>query len=163
MSFGDNKKFWSEFISLYREQRPLWDVRSKDYSNKHIKRESYDVLVEKVKEINSSADEKYVKAKIESLRASFRRELKKVLASKKTGSSQDDVYEPNLWYFDLLLFTADQESVRKGVSSLRKRNRDSEEYRIDDQDNEEDAEDPNNETSQMNVSFYYYIFYVKIL
>lgn len=103
--------------------------------------------MEKVKEINSSTDEKYIKAKIESLRASFRRELKKVLASKKTGSLQDDVYEPNIWYFDLLLFTADQESVRKSVSSLRKRNRDSEEYRIDDQDNWEDAEDPNNETS----------------
>lgn len=119
MSFGDNKKFWAEFISLYRDNRALWDVRSKEYSNKHIKRESYGIPVEKAKEINPDADEKFVKAKIESLRASFRRELKKVLKSKnKTGSSHDDVYEPNLWYFDQLLFTSDQESDRKGGQKL---------------------------------------------
>lgn len=126
MSFSDNKKFWTEFISVYRDQRALWDVRSKEYSNKHIKRNSYGVLVEKAKEMFPAADEKFVKAKIESLRASFRRELKKVRASKKTGSSTDDLYEPNLWYYDQLLFTTDPEIVRKGVSSLGKRKTNSE-------------------------------------
>ncbi|KAJ8945465.1 hypothetical protein NQ314_009217 [Rhamnusium bicolor] len=67
MSFADNKKFWAKFITLYRDNRAFWDVRSKEYSNKHIKGESYGKLVEKAKEINPDADEKFVKAKIESL------------------------------------------------------------------------------------------------
>nr|CAI5867338.1 unnamed protein product [Callosobruchus analis] len=94
MAFRDNKKFWAEFIHLYREQRVLWDVLSKEYSNKHFKRESYWVLVEKTKEVFPAVDEKFVKSKIESLRASFRRELRKVMAAKKTGSLTDDLYEP---------------------------------------------------------------------
>nr|CAI5857556.1 unnamed protein product [Callosobruchus analis] len=47
-------------------------------SNKHVKRESYAVPMEKTKEVFPVADEKFVKSKIESLRASFRRELKKL-------------------------------------------------------------------------------------
>ncbi|KAG8243233.1 uncharacterized protein LOC124371743 [Homalodisca vitripennis] len=123
MSFNDNKPFWCEFIELYREQRALWDIKSKNYSNKNIRKEGYSVLVEKCKEVNPDCDEKFVKSKIETLRASFRRELKKVEKSKITGSGQDDVYEPSLWYFDLLLFITDQEVVRKGVSSIGKRSR----------------------------------------
>nr|CAI5870223.1 unnamed protein product [Callosobruchus analis] len=86
MSFSDNKKFWAEFINLYREQSSaLWHVRSKEYSNKHVKRESYAVLVEKTKEAFPAADEIFMKSKIESLRPSFCRDLKK-------GSSTGDLY-----------------------------------------------------------------------
>lgn len=121
MSFSDNKQFWTEFIELYREQRCLWDVKSRNYSNKHLRKESLDVLIEKCKDIFPNADEKFVKAKIDSLRASFRREMKKLISSKSTGKGLDDVYEPTLWYFDLLMFTIDQETARKGASSLQKR------------------------------------------
>lgn len=39
----------------------------------------------------------------------FRKEMKKVLESKRSGASQDEIYNPTLWYYDLLLFTKDQE------------------------------------------------------
>lgn len=121
MSFNDNKHFWSEFIELYRDQRSLWDVKSKGYCNKHSRNDGYSILLEKCREVFPTADEKFVKSKIESLRASFRRELKKVQQSKnKTGSSQDDVHEPSLWYYDLMTFIVDQEVARKGISSLAK-------------------------------------------
>ena len=47
--------------------------------------------------------------KIQNLRGCFRKEMRKVESSKTTGSGSDDIYEPNLWYFNLLLFTKDQE------------------------------------------------------
>jgi hypothetical protein len=79
-------------------------------------------LVDKCQEIYPNCDERFVKTKIESMRSSFRREIRKVLQSKnKTGSAGDDVYEPNLRYYDLLLFTCDQEREMKGASSIRKR------------------------------------------
>lgn len=121
MSFSDNKQFWTEFIELYREQRCLWDVKSPNFCNKHLRKESWDCLVQKCKEILPNAEEKCVKAKIDSMRASFRRELKKVTSSKSTGKGLDDIYQPSLWYYDLLMFTTDQETARKGVSSLQKR------------------------------------------
>lgn len=165
MSFGDNKTFWAEFITLYREQRALWDVRSKEYSNKHMKRDSYGILVEKCKEIIPDADEKFVKSKIESLRASFRRELKKVLKSKnKTGSSHDDVYQPHLWYFDLLLFTSDQETVRKGVSSLQKNSKQPEDERsVDEQLSEEEDETSTELPDTNNVRIFYNFFIFVII
>ena len=52
------------------------------------------------------------------IRASFRRELRRVRESKSSGASGDDVYKPTLWCFDLLLFTADQENPRKSKSNL---------------------------------------------
>ncbi|KAH9645935.1 hypothetical protein HF086_011397 [Spodoptera exigua] len=45
-----------------------------------------------------------VKKKINSLRAGFRKEHKKVQDRKKTGSGTDQVYVPKLWYYSQLEF-----------------------------------------------------------
>lgn len=118
MSFSDNKEFWKEFIELYESLPCLWNVKDKQYSNKHLKEEGMQTMVEKCKSIFPDADKEFVNKKIKCLRASFRRELRKVIKSKGTGTSPDDVYEPSLWYYELLLFTADCEIVRKGKSSM---------------------------------------------
>lgn len=119
MSFNEDKKFWTEFIELYRSLRSLWDVRCKDYINKHIKKENYACLVQKLREKIDNADEEMVKKKVECLRASFRRELKKVEKSKKTtGNGSDSVYEPTLWYYNMMMFTIDNPPIREGKSSL---------------------------------------------
>ncbi|GLV39306.1 hypothetical protein CBL_13840 [Carabus blaptoides fortunei] len=43
------------------------------------------------------------------MRGCFRKELKKVDNSQRSGAGTDDTYEPTLSYFELLLFTRDQE------------------------------------------------------
>lgn len=48
----------------------------------------------------------------------FRKEMKKVLESKRSGASQDEIYNPTLWYYDLLLFTKDQELPTDSLSNL---------------------------------------------
>lgn len=118
MSFSDNKQFWREFIELYETYPCLWNVKIKEYLNKHLKDDAMEALIEKCKSIFPDANKEFVNKKIKSLRASFRRELRKVLKSKGTGTSSDDVYEPSLWYYELLLFTADCEIVRDGTSSM---------------------------------------------
>ena len=60
------------------------------------------------------ADLCFVKKKVDSIRASFRKELRRVRESKRSGLSAD-VYKPTLWYFDLLLFTADQDIPRSQI------------------------------------------------
>jgi hypothetical protein len=52
---------------------------------------------------------------INNLQSAFRKELKKVTESKRSGAFADDVYAPKLWYFDTLLFTTKQEQPRKGI------------------------------------------------
>nr|CAH7764868.1 unnamed protein product [Callosobruchus chinensis] len=118
MTFADNKTFWKNFISLYRAHPGLWQIKSKEYSNKHMKNSAYQELFEKCKEICPEADTKYVRKKIDSLRAGYRRELREIGKSKRTGSSADDIYEPTLWYFGLMSFIEDQEEVRPGISSI---------------------------------------------
>nr|CAH7735792.1 unnamed protein product [Callosobruchus chinensis] len=93
MAFADNKTFWKNFISLYRAHPCLWQIKSKEYSNKHMKNAAYQELVEKCKEICPEADTKYVRKKIDSLRAGYRRELREIGKSKRTESSADDIYE----------------------------------------------------------------------
>jgi hypothetical protein len=38
--------------------------------------------------------------------------------SKISGAGADDIYRPNLWYFNDLLFLEDQETPRKIVSNI---------------------------------------------
>ncbi|XP_071056913.1 uncharacterized protein [Onthophagus taurus] len=61
--------------------------------------------------------EKVVK-KINNLRSAYRKEMKKVIASKRTGAGEDEVYIPNLWYYEYLTFLADQEVPRSSCSNV---------------------------------------------
>lgn len=75
-----------------------------------------------------------------------------MIESKRSGVSADNVYEPRLWYYDLLLFTADNEIQRVSKSTL------------DDDDNtqqtdeEEDEMNQAESTSQSQVIIAYHSF-----
>jgi hypothetical protein len=43
-----NKVFWEEFIEIYRQNSCLWEVKSKDYSNKTKRNSGYEVLLRKL-------------------------------------------------------------------------------------------------------------------
>lgn len=70
-----------------------------------------------------------------------------------TGTGTDDVYEPTLWYYELLLFTAQSETGRKGISN--------------DIENDNELLDGNTQetndvskSSCKDVLFYYYTFII---
>ncbi|KAF7283311.1 hypothetical protein GWI33_000942 [Rhynchophorus ferrugineus] len=107
-----NHTFWAEFIDIYRQQVCLWDVNSNNYLNKQKRNASYDVLLQKLKEMNPKATVEGLKKKINNMRTAFRRELKKVQC--KGG----EIYQPTLWYFDLLLFTCQTGRKNKSTDEL---------------------------------------------
>lgn len=73
---------------------------SDDYKNHDLKSECYVKLTDKLKELHPTANINCTKRKINTLRSNFRRELKKQINSRKSGSGADDMYEPTVWYFN---------------------------------------------------------------
>ena len=83
-----------EFIELYRSEPCLWQVKSEEYHDRTKKDVAYSKLVKKLEELEPDATKKSVLMKINSLRSAYRKEKKKVEASKKSGASTDSIYKP---------------------------------------------------------------------
>ncbi|KAG8224830.1 hypothetical protein J437_LFUL002277 [Ladona fulva] len=117
-----NPEFLARFIELYHDLPALWNVGDADYTNRAKRSEAWDTLVEFTRSRIRDADLPFVKKKLESIRASFRKELRRVKESRRSGVPEEYVYKPTLWYYDLLLFTAftpDQESLGTSKSNLK--------------------------------------------
>ncbi|KAJ8936959.1 hypothetical protein NQ318_015621 [Aromia moschata] len=89
-------RYWSKdlltnFIEVYKANHCLWKIKSKEYTNKNLKTIAYDKLIDICKTVNPEANKDYVVKKIQSFRGSFRKEIKKVLESKRSGAGEDDV------------------------------------------------------------------------
>lgn len=104
------RNFVEEFLDLYKSFPCLWKLRSKAYRDRRLKNKAYDVLVKKLKEEIPKCTKETVVKKIDSIRGNFRKEYKKVMASKRTAQRLQDIYEPTLWYYDKLLFLKDNDS-----------------------------------------------------
>lgn len=106
-----NKKFWTEFFYLYESLPELWDVNNPMYKNRQVKCDAYDIMVEKLRDIEPNADREDVLRKINIFRTNFRRECSRINISLKEGRH----YQSTLWYFDLLCFlqTPDTKRDRK--------------------------------------------------
>jgi len=106
------------FIEAYRSLPELWDTENRHYSNRVKKAVAYDNLIEKLKVLEPDASRESVVKKINNLRSTFRKELKKVNDSKQSGTSADNLYIPSLWYYNELLFLVDQETADKSLSTV---------------------------------------------
>ena len=56
--------------------------------------------------------------KLHTLRGQFRKEMKDMKASHKSGADTKDLYVPKLWCFDALMFLADGDIPRDATSNL---------------------------------------------
>ena len=68
-----NKTFILEFLDSYTSFLCLWKIKSKEYSNRNIKDRAYEVLMEKMKEIDENANRDAVVKKINSLQSAYRK------------------------------------------------------------------------------------------
>jgi hypothetical protein len=84
--------FLTKFLEEYREMPVLWQVRSADYSNTTKWDEAWDLLLQLTTEKIPEADFCFVKKNVDSIRSSFRKELRRIRDSKRSGLSVDDVY-----------------------------------------------------------------------
>lgn len=110
------KKFLLELIEVYRTLPALWNIKSDYYSDRKKKDITYETLLQKFNEHYPEGTKEELKKKINSPRTSFRKELKKVKDSNKSGA--DEVYEPSLWCFDALLFLSDQETPASSRNTI---------------------------------------------
>ncbi|KAJ8882659.1 hypothetical protein PR048_014471 [Dryococelus australis] len=101
---GTNGTQLCAFIELYGMLPELWNPANPSYLYKHKKYVALDKLLVVYKEIKPAATRDDVRKKLNSLRTNFRKELKKIESSKRSGSGSDDVYKPNLWVFHALTF-----------------------------------------------------------
>lgn len=107
-----------EFIEIYRSERCLWRVKSKEYHDREKRDAAYEKLVIKLKELEPDATKKSVVKKINNLRSNVRKEKKKHDVSMKSGSSTENIYKSKLWYIDLFDFLGDQDTPAASESNL---------------------------------------------
>jgi hypothetical protein len=78
MSNIHESRCFDKVLQEYREFPVLWQVRSADYSNRAKRDEAWDLLVQFTREEIPDADLCFVKKRVDSIRASFRKELRRV-------------------------------------------------------------------------------------
>ncbi|XP_036327334.1 serine/threonine-protein phosphatase 4 regulatory subunit 3-like [Rhagoletis pomonella] len=101
---GGGVQFWKDFIKIYQNSHALWDTRSMAYKKPYLKREAYNKLRDKLREIDPNVQMDYVKRRINGLRSCYRRELRRIEDSKRKG---DILYRPTLFYFKEMQFLDD--------------------------------------------------------
>ncbi|CAJ0940110.1 unnamed protein product [Ranitomeya imitator] len=111
---ANDQEFVRALIDMYHSLPCLWKIKSADYSNRYKKKAAYEKLVALYKQHHptETVDENIVRKNIQALRTVYKKEINKVEKSMKSGAGTDDVYVPELWYYDLLAFTRDQEIPR---------------------------------------------------
>nr|CAH7737471.1 unnamed protein product [Callosobruchus chinensis] len=88
-----------QFIDCYRAHPALWQVKNKElYTNRNMKNQGYLELVKVWKRFDPETNQKMVKSKIQSLRGSFRKELKKVILCYFEHFMYCEMFKPNLKY-----------------------------------------------------------------
>lgn len=119
MNVSNEREFIKQFIKKYQLHPCLWNAKIKEYSNKSLRNDAYEELLDFCKEKYPTTTKDAVVKKIHALRCSFKRELKKVRDSQRNARKfGGDTYVPNLWYFDLLSFIADSVTQKKKKPSL---------------------------------------------
>lgn len=97
-----SRELLEEFLNAYRNSPCLWKIKSSDYLNKELKADAYRQLEAICQKEHPDANRDFVSKKINSLRGSFRREYRRVITESN--------YVPQLWFYELLHFTAEQEN-----------------------------------------------------
>ncbi|XP_022128474.2 uncharacterized protein LOC111002624 [Pieris rapae] len=108
-----SRNLLKQFLRMYKESPCLWDRRSPEYKQKKKRDEAICRLTKLVNEYDAKATRVHVCRKIESLRSCVRREYLKVQYSLRHAQNPNEVYEPCLWYYNLLSFVFEDTENKK--------------------------------------------------
>ena len=111
------KEETTTLIDALKEFPCLYNVKSGDYKNRSLRDDAMKQIWEKVKCLNERMTMEDIRKKINTLKGQFRKEIRALTLSKKSGCGED-VYTPKLWCFNLLFFLKDNAEVRDSSSSL---------------------------------------------
>ncbi|KAH8241375.1 hypothetical protein KR032_011801 [Drosophila birchii] len=95
-----DRRFWTDFIDLYRALPSLWRRGTKEYSDKSLKAMAYEQLVAKLRERYPKADRQTAIKKINCFRTNYRREKRMADMHKRTGER----CSTTLWFFHQFRF-----------------------------------------------------------
>ncbi|XP_037945450.1 uncharacterized protein LOC119677948 [Teleopsis dalmanni] len=109
MAVYDSKE-WREFFDTYASLSELWLPSKRE--KKKSREKAWKVLLKKYEAVDPKADESRLKQRVASIRFCYKRELKKVQKSLLKAVTEDDIYSPNLWYYDKLEFLKDYLGTR---------------------------------------------------
>ncbi|XP_044750573.1 uncharacterized protein LOC123310925 [Coccinella septempunctata] len=118
MSNIPNIPIWADFFECLRDLPELWKVKSDVFKDRNKKNRGWDTLLEVYKKIDPNAHIDSLKKRVNNIKSTYRRELKKVEQSKRSGAGAEDEYIPNLWYYDKVDFLRDQEIQIPGISTM---------------------------------------------
>ncbi|CAH2245270.1 jg5103 [Pararge aegeria aegeria] len=97
-------EFIAKFIDAFRKNPCLWNTMNPEYRNKKSRMKAYNKLLKYARSVDPKITVTDVRKKLQSIRASHRKERKKVTESMKTVESLKNVYVPKLWYYKELEF-----------------------------------------------------------
>lgn len=92
------------FIATYEELPLLWNPTDPNYKNKMKRNAALGKLLSIYEKCKPGATICDVRRKINTLRCNYRKELKKIEDSKRSGAGADDIYSPSSWVFYALKF-----------------------------------------------------------
>lgn len=113
-----DKEFLTEFITCYEMHRCLWDISMPEYICKEKKNVAYKELLGCMLKYKKNGTIVDVKRKINTIRSSYRRELKKIKSSECSGAGVENVYQPKVWWFAACNFLRPFEKPTEGVSTF---------------------------------------------
>ncbi|GFV92887.1 MADF domain-containing protein [Trichonephila clavipes] len=98
MKWGETET--CKFVELYREQQCLWNVENIHSRNKGMRLAAFQHIANEMSvEGLTSTD---VKLKIKNLRGTYNQELTKIAKSTLTASSSNEIYIPNVKWFNIM-------------------------------------------------------------
>ncbi|XP_070136199.1 uncharacterized protein [Drosophila bipectinata] len=108
-----DRKFWTEFLQLYRSLPAVWQTRSPEYSIRSLKTAGYESLVQKLREVEPEANRLLVVKKINSFRTNFRRDVRR----RDQCLAKGQPFQSTLWYFEILGFLEGQDGDKGGFKT----------------------------------------------
>lgn len=119
--FVENSDVLQSFIEIYEGLPLLWNTSDPDYKNKIKRNAALTKLLSIYEKIKPGATISDVRRKINTLRSNYRKELKRIEDSKRSGAGSEDVYSPTSWVFHALKFIARfEQPVALGNSQVSK-------------------------------------------
>ncbi|XP_020714376.1 zinc finger protein 37 isoform X2 [Ceratitis capitata] len=102
LNINAKRKFIIELIEVYHSCRALWDPKCREYTDRMVRNQQYDILLAKYQEKYPNSTKDDVRQKIFRLRTTFRRESKKISNEKSP-----------LYYFEAMTFLLDHEKRKE--------------------------------------------------
>ncbi|CAL1671968.1 unnamed protein product [Lasius platythorax] len=88
------------FLEVLENYPIIWNIKLKDYSNKPMRDGQVAMMLIDLEKKNLKMCEEEFRARFKSIKDTYRKELKKVNNSKKSGTDPDSLYIPRLIWYD---------------------------------------------------------------